>query len=234
VGGPGKLSRALGSLRELLAHFRPIVEERRRQTARDDILGSLVCAEERGDALTNDELLATVILLLGAGHETTTNLIGNGLLALLRHPEQARRLRATPGLWPGAIEELLRYDSPNQNQGRIALEDVELAGRTIRRGQLVYCMINAANRDPAQFSDPDRLDVARDPNRHVTFGQGRHFCIGAPLARLEGRIALRALFGRFERLELATDRLEWSDSLTFRGLRALPVRVLGRRRDEVA
>jgi cytochrome P450 len=217
-----KLPRAMQSLREILEYFRPLIADRRARP-HDDLLGLLVSASERGDALAEHELLATCILLLGAGHETTTNLIGNGMLALLRHPAQLAKLAGDPGLIETAVEELLRYDSPNQNQGRVASEDVELGGRVIRRGDIVHCMVNAANRDPEVFERPDELDITRADNRHVSFGHGIHFCIGAPLARLETRIAITGLLARYPRLRLARDTLVWSDSLTFRGVKALPV-----------
>ena len=228
IGGalrtPNKLSRAMASLRDVAAYFRPLIAERR-AAHRDDVLGLLVAAEERGDVLDEHELLATCLLVLGAGHETTTNLIGNGMLALLRHPRELARLAAEPALLPNAIEELLRYDSPTQNQGRIALEDVDYGGRTIRRGQAVHCMINAANRDPEVFDRPDDLDIGRADIRHLSFGHGIHFCVGAPLARLEGRIAIGTLVARFPHMRLATARPTWSDSLTFRGVTTLPLAV---------
>jgi cytochrome P450 len=226
IGGavetPNKLGNAMRSLREIAAYFRPLIAERRARP-HDDLLGLLVAAKERDDVLDEDELLATCILILGAGHETTTNLIGNGMVALLRHPAQLAKLIADPSLIGNAVEELLRYDSPNQNQGRIATEDVALRDRVIRRGDLVHCMVNAANRDPEVFDRPEELDVTRTEIRHVSFGHGIHFCIGAPLARLEARIAIAKLLARFPRIQLATETLDWNDSVTFRGLRSLPV-----------
>jgi cytochrome P450 len=173
--------------------------------------------------LTEPELLATGILLLVAGHETTVNLLGNGTLALLRQPAELRRLRENPGLIPSAVEELLRYDGPVQRTARVPSEAVTVGGRTIAQGDLVLPFIGAADRDPAQFPDPDVLDIARADNRHIAFGWGIHFCLGAPLARVEGQIAINALLQRLPKLALATDRPEYRQSLTLRGLKALPV-----------
>src|SRR5437762_676796 len=170
-----------------------------------------------------DGLLATCILLLVAGHETTVNLIGNGTLALLRHPAELRRLRERPGLIASAVEELLRYDGPVQRTARVPSEDVTLGGRTIGKGELVMPFIGAADRDPAQFPDPDRLDITRADNRHIAFGWGIHFCLGAPLARVEGQIAINTLVQRLPKLALATASPEYRQSLTLRGLKALPV-----------
>jgi cytochrome P450 len=161
-----------------------------------------------------------------AGHETTVNLIGNGTLALLRHPDQLRRLRADPGLIGSAVEELLRYDGPVQRTARVPAEDVVIRGRRIPGGDMVMPFIGAADRDPAQFPDPDRLDLARADNRHVAFGLGIHFCLGAPLARVEGQIALGTLVARLPRLALATSEPPaYRQSLTLRGLKTLPVSV---------
>ncbi|HYR40138.1 MAG TPA: cytochrome P450, partial [Methylomirabilota bacterium] len=184
---------------------------------------ALIAAEEAGDTLSEDELLATCILLLVAGHETTVNLIGNGTLALLRHPHELRRLHESPGLIASAVEELLRYDGPVQRTARIPSEDVTIGGRTIGKGEMVLPFIGAADRDPAQFRDPDRLDITRADNRHIAFGWGIHFCLGAPLARIEGQIAFNTLLQRLPKLALATDTPQYRQSLTLRGLSALPV-----------
>src|SRR5262249_37804268 len=162
-------------------------------------------------------------LLLVAGHETTVNLIGNGTLALLRHPEELRRLRENPGLIQSAVEELLRYDGPVQRTARVPSDDVMLGGRKIAKGDLVMPFTGAANRDPAQFPEPDRLDITRTENRHVAFGLGIHFCLGAPLARVEGQIAIGTLVKRMPKLALATESPEFRLSLTLRGLTHLPV-----------
>src|SRR5262245_11426681 len=206
----------------LTAYFARLIEERRR-APRPDLLSALIAAEEAGDRLTTQELFATGILLFIAGHETTVNLIGNGTLALLRNPEQMQRLRAEPGLIAGAVEELLRYDSPVQRTGRLLYEDVTINGKTIPKGSIAVALIGAANRDPAHFPDPDRLDIARTDNRHLAFGWGIHFCLGAPLARLEGQIAFGTLLRRLPRLALAAEQVEYRETSTLRGLRALPV-----------
>jgi pimeloyl-[acyl-carrier protein] synthase len=208
--------------RGIADYFRALLPERRRRP-RADLLSSLIAVEEQGDRLTEGELLATCVLLFIAGHETTVNLIGNGLLALLRHPEQLARLRREPALIGSAVEELLRYDSPVQRTARITNAEVELGGKSIPKGAFVVTAIGAANRDPAHFSDPDRLDVARADNRHIAFGFGIHFCLGAPLARVEGQLALGTLLQRMPQLRLAAQPLEWRESSTLRGLKALPV-----------
>jgi pimeloyl-[acyl-carrier protein] synthase len=219
---PEVIARASRGRRELGEYFRRLIPERRRQP-REDLLTLLIAAEEQGDRLTEGELLSTCVLLYVAGHETTVNLIGNGLLALLRHPAELARLRAHPELSAGAVEELLRYDAPVQRTGRTAHEDIELGGHHIAKGSLVVPVIGAANRDAAHFPDPDRLDLGRRDNRHVAFGFGIHFCLGAPLARLEGQIALGRLLARFGHLTAETDRPTWRQSSTLRGLAALPV-----------
>ncbi len=208
--------------RALGEYFGSLIPERRKHP-RADLLSLLIAAEEQGDKLSEGELLATCILLYIAGHETTVNLIGNGLLALLRHPAELQRLRDGPGLIPSAVEELLRYDGPVQRTSRFAHADVEIGDRKIAKGAMVVTLIGAANRDPAQFPDPDRLDVTRPDNRHIAFGFGIHFCLGAPLARLEGQIALGALLQRAPKLALAIENPEWRESQVLRGLKALPV-----------
>jgi cytochrome P450 len=216
------LSRSAASRRALSDYFRELIAERR-ASPREDLLSALIAAEEAGDKLNEEELLATCILLLVAGHETTVNLIGNGTLALLRHPDQLQRLREHPELISSAVEELLRYDGPVQRTARIPSEDVVLGEQTIAKGEMVMPFIGAADRDPAQFPDPDRLDIARADNRHIAFGWGIHFCLGAPLARVEGQLAILTLVQRLPKLALATDTPEYRQSLTLRGLIALPV-----------
>jgi len=192
------------------------------------MLGALVQAEADGDRLSEDELLAMVFLLLVAGHETTVNLIGNGVLALLEHPEQMEMLRSDPSLIKPAIEELLRYGSPLKTATeRYAREDVTVAGVTIPRGSLVFAVIASANRDERQFADPDTLDITREPNRHLSFGMGAHFCLGASLARMEGQIVINTLLGNITRWRLAVARrsLRWRRGLVLRGLEAMPVAV---------
>ena len=222
---PDKRERGERGVREMSAYFRAMVADHRRNP-REDILSGLIAATESGAMLSEDELVASCILLLFAGHETTTNLIGNGMLALLRHPEALAALRREPSLAAAAVEEMLRYDGPTQAMTRIALEDVSLdeGGPAIPRGDRIFALLNAANRDPAVFPDPDRFDVARDDSRHLSFGFGIHFCLGAPLARLEGRIGVAALAQRLPELTLALDRPKWTDSFVLRGVRALPVR----------
>jgi len=215
-------TRSIAARTALAAYFRELIAERR-ASPRADLLTGLIAAEEAGDTLSENELLATCILILVAGHETTVNLIGNGSLALLRHPDELRRLRENPGLIGTAVEELLRFDGPVQRTARIPSEDVVVGGHTIAKGEMVMPFIGAADRDPAQFSEPDRLDITRADNRHIAFGWGIHFCLGAPLARLEGQIAINTLVRRLPKLGLATERPEYRQSLTLRGLTTLPV-----------
>jgi len=215
--------RSAASRHAINDYFRGLIAQRR-ASPRGDLLSALIVAEEAGDKLNEEELLATCILLLIAGHETTVNLIGNGVLALLRNPGELERLRATPGLITNAVEELLRYDGPVQRTARVASAPATIGGRTIAKGEMVMPFIGAADRDPSQFPDPDRLDLARADNRHIAFGWGIHFCLGAPLARVEGQIAIDALVRRLPRLELMTDEPEYRQSLTLRGLKTLPVK----------
>ncbi len=219
---PEIVERGRVARRAIGEYFRQLLPERRRHP-RNDLLSLLIAAEEQGDKLSEGELLSTCILLYIAGHETTVNLIGNGLLALLRHGDQLRRLREEPALAASAVEELLRYDGPVQRTARFTTVDVEIGGRAIDKGAMVVTAIGAANRDPAQFADPDRLDLGRVDNRHIAFGFGIHFCLGAPLARLEGQVALGTLARRLPALALATDTVEWRESQVLRGLKALPV-----------
>jgi cytochrome P450 len=198
----------------------------RRRAPQADLISALVAAEDAGDRLTADELVSMCVLLFFAGFETTEGLIGNGLLALLRHPQQMRRLRADPALIEAAVEEFLRYDSSVQRQSRVANEDFDLHGQTIRRGQYVLLFIGAANRDPARFPDPDRLDLARPDNKHVGFGHGIHFCVGGPLARVETQIAINSLLARLPNLRLAEAAPEYEELLALRKLKALWVETL--------
>jgi cytochrome P450 len=214
--------RAMYGVAEFIAYFRRIIDERRSRP-KDDVLGALIEAEEQGDRLSDDELMGNCILLLAAGHGTTTNLLGNGLLALLRHPEQLALLRDNPEVAPSAVAELLRFDGPVQITGRLATADVEIDGRQIRAGQAVTMSLGAANRDPEQFPDPDRLDLTRPDNRHLAFGYGIHFCVGAPLARLEAEIAFGSLVRRLPGLRLDAAELTWDSSIVFRGLTRLPL-----------
>lgn len=203
--------------------YTKILIEQRRTEPQDDLITALVQAEEAGDRLSEGELYSNIFLLNIAGHETTTNLIGNAVLALLRHPEQLQKLRDDPALLPNAVEELLRFDSSVQMTTRLATEDVELAGKTIRKGQIAYILWGAANRDPKHFPDPDRLDITRANVNHVAFGAGIHYCLGASLARLEIRICIGTLLRRFPHLQLATDNLEYHANFDLHGLKSLPV-----------
>jgi cytochrome P450 len=198
----------------------------RRVDPQDDLTSALVQAREAGDSLSEDELLAMIFLLLVAGHETTVNLIGNGVLALLEHPAQMARLRDDPELIKPAVEELLRFDAPVQIANeRYASEDVTIAGVTIARGEMVFPVLASANRDPAQFDRPDELEIAREPNRHLTFGQGIHYCVGAPLARLEGQIAINTLLSQMPDLRLAVPKeaLRRRPGMSLHGLERLPL-----------
>ena len=214
--------RSMAGRRALAAYFRELIAERR-AAPREDMLSALIAAEEAGDKLNEDELMATCLLLLVAGHETTVNLIGNGSLALLRHPAELRKLRDNPGLIASAVEELLRFDGPVQRTARIPSEDITIGDHTIPKGEMVMPFLGAADRDPAQFPDPDRLDITRGDNRHIALGMGIHFCLGAPLARMEGQIAINTMLQRLPKLALAIDKPEYRQSLTLRGLQALPV-----------
>lgn len=220
---PDHAARAAASTEAMLAYFREAVA-RQREQPRDGLIHAFMTAEENGDRFTEEEIVANVIVTMVGGQETTTNLIGNGVLSLLRNPGELQRLRDDLGLIPSAVEELLRYESPSQHTARMAPDDVELGGRLIRRRQAVIAVMGAANRDPERFPDPDRLDVTRRDNRHVAFGWAAHFCFGAPLARIEGQAALEALLRRFPDLRLdAAGPLVWRTNLGLRGLTALPV-----------
>jgi pimeloyl-[acyl-carrier protein] synthase len=222
LGAADRREHAQRCLTDLTAYFRGVVAQRRSQP-RDDLITALIAARDTGDALSEDELVATCVLLLFAGHETTTNLIGSGVLGLLRHPDQFQRLRTDPALIGSAVEEFLRFDSPVQAAARVTLEEIEVGGVRIPRGQRVFPLITAADRDPAQFPEPDRLDLAREPNRHLAFGYGIHFCLGAPLARLEAQIAIPTLLRRMPALRLGAAPPVWKETFLLRGLRSLPV-----------
>jgi cytochrome P450 len=192
-----------------------------RAARRDDLLGRLIAAQQDADRLSEDELLANLVLLFLAGHETTTNLIGNGLLALLRHPDQLARLRADPAAIDLAIDELLRWDGPVTLVPRVAAAPIEIAGHTMRPGDLMHLMLGAAHRDPAAFAEPGRLDITRQPNPHLAFGAGLHYCLGAPLARLEVAVALPRLLAAFSTLRVAEGGVQWRPLTTLRGLARL-------------
>ena len=207
------------------AYLRSVVDERRSSPG-DDLISTLIAVEEEGEGLTTDELIANLNLLLGAGFETTMNLVGNGMLALLRHPDEMAQLRSDPSLMRNAVEELLRYDGSVQIAGpRLAEEDVTVGDVTIPAGEVVAVLLGAANRDPARFEDPDRLDVDRPDPHPLTFGGGIHFCLGAALARLEAQEAIGRLLRRFDVIELLDDEPQWHPTFNLRGLKSLPVAV---------
>jgi cytochrome P450 PksS len=224
---PGILTMVRGAhaMYRLMGFLDSLLKLRRREPD-EGLITALVAAEQSGDSLSPDELLAMLFLLLFAGHETTVNLIGSGMLALLDNPKQLQLLTSQPTLAESAVEELLRYTNPVQfGASRIALEDIELGGVAIEKSSVVVAMLSSANRDEAVFPDPETLDIERGPNRHLGFGFGVHFCLGAPLARMEGRIAFNKLLARFPNIRLAVprDQIRWRASPVFRGLQSLPV-----------
>jgi cytochrome P450 len=219
------LLQAIPNIWALLRYMRKIIKKRRADL-KDDLISALIRAEESGDRLSEDELLAMALLLLVAGHETTVNLIGNGTLTLLEHPEQMELLRSEPTLIRSALEELLRFASPvEMATERYTREDVTISGETIPSGEMVFAVVASANRDDRQFTSPDSLDITREPNKHLSFGLGAHFCLGASLARMEGQIAISTLLRRLPdlRMTVATDRLRWRGGLLLRGLESLPL-----------
>jgi cytochrome P450 len=215
---------AIGAVGELGAYFEAFLAERRREP-RDDLMSSLAEAGENDDRLTDDEILSTAILLFSAGFETTTNLLGNGLLALLTHPDQMADWRTHPEIAPSAVEELLRFDSPVQFNVRAALEPADLVGEPLERGDRIIVLQGAGNRDPEEFDHPEALDLRRSPNTPLSFGWGIHHCIGAALARMEGEIAFNALLARFRSIELREEEPQWRPGFTLRGLQSFPLRV---------
>ena len=223
---PGRAMGVLRSLRGMESYFQSRIEELRKKP-NEGLIHSLLTAEVAGDRLTQEEVIANTIVTMVGGQETTTNLIGNGTLSLLRNPDVMRTLRDDLSLIPSAVEELLRYESPSQHTARLAPEDVEIGGKKIRKREAVMAVMGAANRDPEHFPDPDRLDITRSDNRHVAFGWGPHFCFGAPLARLEGQIAFATLLRRFPKLTLENVPLVWRENLGLRGLTSLPVSLYG-------
>ncbi|HEU4647600.1 MAG TPA: cytochrome P450 [Gemmatimonadales bacterium] len=219
---PGRGALMLKTVQELTAYFGARVRDQEHQP-RDGVIRTLMTAEIDGDRLSEEEVIANSIITMTGGQETTTNLIGNGLLSLLRHPDQLARLQADPSLLPSAIEELLRFESPIQYTTRLAPDDVELGGKLIRKRQAVVALMGAANRDPEQFPDPDRLDITRRDNRHLAFAWGAHYCFGAPLARVEAQVAFAAILRRIPNLALEPSPLAWRRNMAFRGLEELPV-----------
>jgi hypothetical protein len=220
---PEHAPRMLRTVQDMTAYFRDNIR-RQKDLPQEGLVHSLMTAEVDGDRLTEEEVVANSIVTMVGGQETTTNLIGNGVLTLLRNPAEMKRLRDDASLIPSAVEEMLRYESPSQHTGRLAAEDVELGGRMIRKGQAVMAVMAAANRDPERFPDPDRFDVARSDNRHLAFGYAAHFCFGAALARVEGQEVFEALIRRLPDLELQSGPLTWRNNLGLRGLAVLPVR----------
>lgn len=219
---PDHIPKVLRALEEMLEYFRERVRELRVHP-REGLINSLLTAEVNGDRLSEEEVIANSIVTMVGGQETTTNLIGNGLLTLLRHPAEMQRLRQDPALIPSAVEELLRYESPSQHTARMAPCDLELSGRKIRKRQAVIAVMGAGNRDPERFPDPDRLDLARTDNRHLAFGWAAHFCFGATLARIEGQVSFDTILRRMPKLGLEQVPLQWRTNLGLRGLLALPV-----------
>jgi cytochrome P450 len=225
VNKPGieTLERAQTALVEIRAYLAALIAERRREP-REDLLSQLVAAESEGDRLTEAELISTSVTLLVAGHETTTSLIGSAIYTLLHHPDQWRLVQDDPGLLRSALEEVLRYESPVSRQPRLMKADAELGGKAIRKGQMVFQMLNAANRDPAHFTDPERFDIVRQDNRHIAFGFGIHFCVGALLARTEAHIAISTVMRRMPKLRLVSDTPDWDvERRNGRVLKTLPV-----------
>jgi len=219
---PDRLGGVLKAVEGLVSYFQNAIAEQRKKP-RDGLLHALMTSEVDGDRLTDEEIIANVIVTMVGGQETTTNLIANGMLSLLRNPNDLRRLRTEPGIMPAAIEELLRFESPSQHTARLAPDDVMLGGKQIRKRQAVIAVMAAGNRDPERFPDPDRLDFDRPDNRHLAFGWAAHFCFGAPLARLEGHIAFETLLRRFPELELTGEPLVWRENLGLRGMKSLPI-----------
>ena len=218
-----QIGRVQQATEELFDYFEGIIEQRR-QAPQNDMISALLAAEDEGDRLTHEELLSTLMLLLVAGNETTRNLIGNGMLALLKSPAQLQRLREHPELLDSAINELLRYDRPVQMDARNAIDDVEIGGKRIAAGQRILAIVGAANRDPQVFANPDELDIGRDEVSHLSFGRGIHYCLGSPLAILEGRIAFSSLLDRYSSIRLASEPV-FKDQIVLRGVEELWVEV---------
>ena len=219
---PDRAQRVIRSLEEMSAYFRAAIREQRKHP-REGLINALLTAEIDGDHLSEEEVVANTIVTMVGGQETTTNLIGNGILTLLRHPDQLEKLKEDLSLIPSAVEELLRYESPSQHTARLAPDDVMLGGKLIRKRQAIIAVMGAANRDPERFPDPDRVDICRQDNRHVAFAWAGHFCFGAPLARIEGQTAFATLLRRMPDIKLEPGPIIWRENLGLRGLTALPV-----------
>ena len=220
---PDRAPRVRRSIEEMFQYFGAAVHEHKKDPPRNDLIGAFLGAEQEGDRLTDDEVIANTIMTMVGGQETTTSLIGNGLLTVLQHPDQLQELRGDVSLIPSAVEEMLRFESPIQHTARMTTEDLELGGKQIHKRQAVIAVLAAASRDPERFTDPDQFDINRQDNRHMAFGWASHFCFGAPLARLEAQIAFETLFRRMPDLGLQLDEPEWQENLCYRGLTQLPV-----------
>lgn len=217
-----KYRKARSGADHMAAYFRHVIEQRRAHPG-DDVITQMSQAEDEKGPLGDDELVAMCMLVLFGGHETTTNLLGSAVVALLEHPQQQQLLRDRPALIESAVEEFLRYDGPSNSIARVVAVDHELHGKVLRKGDRVFAMINAANRDPRRFERPHELDIQRSPNRHLTFGQGLHFCLGAPLARLEAKVCINALLARFSSMAYGKGDVQWLDALVMRGPSNLPL-----------
>jgi cytochrome P450 len=219
---PDRASRTLKCIEEMTGYFRDAIQ-RMKTEPREGLIDSFMTAEIAGDRLTEEEIIANCIVTMVGGQETTTNLIGNGVLTLVRNPDQLQKLRDNLNLVPSAVEELLRFESPSQHTARICPQDTELGGKLIRKGQAVIAVMGAGNRDPERFADPDRLDIEREDNRHLAFGWASHFCFGAALARIEGQLVFEAIASRMTNLALEPGSIVWRDNLGLRGLTSLPI-----------
>jgi cytochrome P450 len=223
-GEGDKYRKARSGADHMAAYFRDVIQQRRLHPG-EDVISRMIAARDASGALNEDELVSTCMLILFGGHETTTNLLGNAVLALVDHPQQRQRLVRDPALIDTAVEEFLRYDGPSNSIARVVATEHTLGGKTLREGERVFAMINAANRDPRRFERPHELDLGRRPNRHLTFGQGLHFCLGAPLARLEAKVCLGALVARYPDMRYGSGTVDWIDALVMRGPEQLPLRL---------
>jgi pimeloyl-[acyl-carrier protein] synthase len=219
---PDRIHDVLRCVADMTGYFRDAIREQEKRP-REGLIRSLMDAEVEGSRLSEDEVIANTIVTMVGGQETTTNLIGNGLLTLIRMPDKMRQLRERPEIMASAVEELLRFETPSQHTARICREDIVIGGKLIRKGEAVMAVMAAGNRDPERFPDPDALDLTRPDNRHLAFGWAAHFCFGAALARMEARIAFAALLGRLEDMRVTSERLEWRTNSGLRGLKALPI-----------
>lgn len=223
-GEENKYRKAREGADNMSAYFREIILDRQKRPG-GDVISKMIAAHDEQGALTEDELVATCMLILFGGHETTTNLLGSAVVALLEHPAEFKRLQQNPHLIELAVEEFLRYDGPSNSIARVVASDHELHGKPLKAGDRVFAMINAANRDPRRFERPHDLDIGRSPNRHLTFGQGLHFCLGAPLARLEAKVCINSLVQRYPCMHRGDGEIEWIDALVMRGPSCLPLRL---------